>query len=262
MAKDVRNKVERYYDSHQTVEDLMGESSLHAELIHYLVEVLRWLFHEQTCAIYENLNVYCTEEPKEYPVAPDIAVIKGAAYEHLRSWTIDENGPAPHVVFEIASQETWRNDLREKPYKYARMGIQEYYLYDPETPPNFKRIGKRLLGWWLDKAVGPQELQVDTLGRLWSSHLNSFLVPDGDYLRLYDRYSQLRLTGMEAETAARVAATQQAELEARRAEAETAAKIAAMRRAEAEAEARRAEARKAEALAEKLRALGIDPDQL
>ncbi len=34
MAKDVRNKVERYYDFHQTVEDLMGESSLHAELIH------------------------------------------------------------------------------------------------------------------------------------------------------------------------------------------------------------------------------------
>jgi Uma2 family endonuclease len=241
MAKDVRNKVERYYDSHQTMEDLMGESSLHAELIHYLVEVLRWLFHEQACAIYENLNVYCTEEPKEYPVAPDIAVIKGAAYEHLRSWTIDENGSAPHVVFEIASHETWRNDLREKPYKYARMGIQEYYLYDAETPPTLKRIGKRLLGWQLDKVSGPQELQADAQGRLWSPHLNSLLVPDENYLRLYDRYGQLRLTGMEAETTAR---------------------IAAMRYAEAEAEARRAEARKAQALAEKLRALGIDPDQL
>ncbi len=120
------------------------------------------------------------------------------------------------------------------------MGIQEYYLYDAETPPTLKRIEKRLLGWQLDKVSGPQELQADAQGRLWSAHLNSFLVPDGGYLRLYDRFGQLRLTGMEAETAA---------------------KIAAMRYAEAEAEARRAEARKAQALAEKLRALGIDPDQ-
>ena len=234
MAKDVRNKVERYYDSHQTMEELMGESSLHAELIHYLVEVLRWLFHKQTCAIFENLNLYCTEEPKEYPVAPDIAIIKGANYQHLRSWTIDEDGPAPHVVFEIASQETWRNDLREKPYKYARIGIQEYYIYDAETPPNLKRIGKRLLGWQLSKATGPQELQADEQGRLWSPYLNSFLVPDENYLRLYDRYGQLRLTGMEAETEARKAAMRYAQVEAR----------------------------KAQVLAEKLRALGVDPDQI
>src|SRR6185312_17210676 len=188
MAKDVRNRVERYYDFHQTMEDLMGESSLHAELIHYLVEVLRWLFHEQTCAIFENINLYYTAEPKEYPVTPHIAVIKGAAYQHLRSWTIDEDGPAPHVVFEIASHETWRNDLHEKPYRYANMGIQEYYLYDAETPPNFKRVGKRLLGWQLNKTSGPKELLADEQGRLWSSHLNSFLVPDENYLRLYDRY--------------------------------------------------------------------------
>ena len=233
MAKDVRNKVERYYDFHQTVEDLMGESSLHAELIHYLVEVLRWLFHEQNCAVYENLNIYYTDEEKEYPVAPDIAVIKGTPYQRLRSWAIDVDGPAPHVVFEIASHETWRNDLREKPYKYARMGIQEYYLYDPETPPNLKRIGKRLLGWRLDKTSGPHELQTDSQGRLWSSHLNSFLVPDEYYLRLYDHYGQPRLTGMEAETAAKKAAMRYAEIEAQR----------------------------AEALAQKLRELGIDPDR-
>jgi hypothetical protein len=64
-------------------------------------------------------------------------------------------------------------------------------------------------------------------GSLWSQHLESLLVPDREYLRLYDSTGQRRLTGEEAE-----------------------------------AEARRAEARRAEALAEKLRSLGIDPDQL
>ena len=57
--------------------------------------------------------------------------------------------------------------------------------------------------------------------------MESFLVPDYADLRLYDRNGQLRLT-----------------------------------RAEAEAEVRRAETRRANALAEKLPSLGIDPDQI
>ena len=57
-------------------------------------------------------------------------------------------------------------------------------------------------------------------GYLWSSELDSFLVPDEHILRLYDRNNQRRLTQAEAE------------------------------------------ARRANALAEKLRSMGIDPDQL
>jgi hypothetical protein len=86
-----------------------------------------------------------------------------------------------------------------------------------------------------------RELPLESGGRLWSIQLESFLIPDGKYLRLYDRYGQLRLT--EAETA-----TRQAEVEAKRAEA-------ALRQAEIES-------RRARALAEKLRSLGIDPDQI
>ena len=86
-----------------------------------------------------------------------------------------------------------------------------------------------------------KELSVRPDGRLWSIHLESFLVPDGSYLRLEDQYGQRHLTRAEAE--------------ARRAEA-------AERRAEAEAKQAEAEKRRAEALAEKLRSLGIDPDQI
>jgi len=83
--------VEYYYDSHPTVEDLMGETSFHADLAHYIMEVLRWLFLGQHCAIYENLNFYQTLNPKEYPVAPDMAVIKGVEHRHLRSWTVGQD---------------------------------------------------------------------------------------------------------------------------------------------------------------------------
>src|SRR5436309_5675630 len=103
MARDLK-KVQYYYDSHPTEEDLMGEPSWHASLIDYLKAVLRWLFRGQACAIYDNLNFYQTRDTMEYPVAPDIAVIKGIDFRHLRSWRVGKTGPAPQVVFEIASE--------------------------------------------------------------------------------------------------------------------------------------------------------------
>jgi hypothetical protein len=252
-----------YYDSHPTEEDLMGETVPHADLIDYLKLVLMWLFHGRACAIYKNFNFYQTADRGEKPLAPDLAVIKGISQPPVRSWRVGVHGPAPHVVFEIASEDTWKRDLLEKPDRYAVMGVQEYFAYDPNEPPIRRSEPYRLIGWQLDKDTGlMQKMVPGPGGRLWSQHLDSLLVPDGSYLRLYDRYGNLRLTqGEDAD---------------RRAEAEAQARQAADRRAEAEAQARKfadkraeaadrraeAEAEKARIFAEKLRALGMDPEHL
>ena len=123
MARDLK-KVQYYYDSHPTEEDLMGETSWHATLIDYLKAVLHWLFRGQACAIYDNLNFYQTRDPMEYPVAPDLAVIKGIEFRHVKSWALSSSELPPQVVFEILSEETWKKDLQEKPRKYARMGVR------------------------------------------------------------------------------------------------------------------------------------------
>ena len=242
MARHVEHEVAYYYDSHPTEKDLMGEASVHAALVHYLVKVLRWLLREQVCAVYENLNFYQTPNPREYPLAPDLAVIKGVHFRHVRSWRVGKTGPAPQVVFEIASEETWKKDLHEKPMQYALMGVEEYFAYDPNDPPAWRGTSQRLFGWQLEKGKrAMRAMPVDASGRLWSPCLDSLLVPEMEYLRLYDRNGQPRLTEAEAQE--------------RRAEAET-------RRAEAEARRAEVEARRAEALAERLRSLGIDPDQV
>ncbi len=145
MAKHIEDEVVYYYDLHPTEEDLMGESADHSALVRYLMEVLIWLFHTYPCAIYENLNFYQTAFYQEKPLAPDIAVIKGVEFQRVRSWRVGKHGPAPHVVFEIASIETWDTDLAEKPARYARMGVQEYFAYDPNEPPVFKDKPGRLL---------------------------------------------------------------------------------------------------------------------
>ncbi|HEU0000402.1 MAG TPA: Uma2 family endonuclease [Ktedonobacteraceae bacterium] len=214
MARHIEDEVIYYYDSHSTEEDLMGETAFHAALVRYLVEVLTWLFQGRLSAIYENLNIYQTANYKEYPLAPDVAVIQGIAYQlTTRSWRVGKSGPAPQVVFEIASEETWKKDLMEKPAKYARMGVQEYFAYDPHELPLPASRNRRLFGWQLDQdSQTMQEMRPRSNGSLWSSGLDSWLVPDGVTLRLYNRAGQMRLT-------------------------------------------------RAEALAEKLRSLGIDPDQ-
>jgi Uma2 family endonuclease len=200
----------------------MGETSFHADLVHYLVEVLRWLVQGQLCALYENLNMYQTANPDEYPLAPDIAVIKGVAQHPVRSWRVDKSGPAPQVVFEIASEETWKKDLLEKPEKYARMGVQEYFAYDPHEVPLPTSKNRRLFGW--QRNPHSQTLQAMTPGpndALWSHHLQSWLVPDGVMLRLYDSNGQMRLTRAEDEALQKESEAQRAEAAILQAEMET-----------------------------------------
>ncbi len=249
MAKEIEHEVVYYYDLYPTEEDLMGVTSDHSDLVHYLFEVLTQLFEGQPCEVYDNLNFYQTDDYEEKPLAPDLAVIKGITFRRTRSWRVGKTGPAPQVIFEIASKETWQKDVKEKPGKYGQMGVQEYFTYDPNEPPLLRRPTRRLRGWRLEPLTQHmQELSVRPDGRLWSIHLESFLVPDGSYLRLEDQYGQRYLTRAEAEA-------RRAEAAERRAEAEK-------RRAEAEAKQAEAEKRRAEALAEKLRSLGIDPDQI
>ena len=124
--------------------------------------------------------------------------------------------------------ETWHKDLTEKPGRYAGMGVQEYFAYDPNDPQLLRRLNRRLFGWQLDPHThSMREMQPRFDGALWSPSLESWLVPDGVLLRHYDRSGQMRLTQAEKEH-------QQAE----------------------------AEARRSQVYAEKLRSLGIDPDQL
>ena len=270
MARHIENEVEYYYDFHPTEEDLMGETSFHADLVIYLLQVLRWLFHGQLCAIYDNLNFYQTDDPKEYPVAPDIALIKGVSQQPARSWRVGKRGPAPRVVFEIGSEETWKKDLMEKPRKYAEMGVQEYYAYDPNDPPLSRKANRRLFGWHLDPSRhSMRELQPRSDGSLWSPDLESWLVPDGVLLRLYERAGQMRLTHAEfadqqADVATRKAelARQQTELAHQQTELAHQQTELAHQQAEKARQQAEAEARRSQKYADKLRSLGIDPDQL
>jgi len=231
-AQETASEFFHYYDSHPTKEDLMDKSAAQSRLIFYLLKVLEWMYRAEGWFVVSNLNIYRLRRRHEYPLAPDVSVFKGivAAKPNartLRSRRLYEPGRIPpQVVFELASEETWREDLEEKPAKYAELGVREYYAYEPNDPPYWPTESGRLRGWWLENGAMTEQPH-DQQGRSWSAELESWLAPDGALLRLYDSDGQLRLTEGEAERAAK--------------EAERAAKEAAWA---------------------KLRALGIDPQSL
>lgn len=124
--------------------------------------------------------------------------------------------------------------------------MNEYFAYDPSDPPYWKD-GKRLRGWSYENGQ-LRELEPNEQGWLWSKELNSWLEPDNEYLRLRDNKKKRRLTGVEAERAAR-----KAERASRI--AERAAKITAQQQSATDRAA-------LEALLAKLREKNIDPDNL
>ncbi len=161
---------------------MRGETALHAAVIHYLVDVLRWLFSDRVCAVHENLNFYVTSHFKEYPLAPDIAVIKGTAYHYIPSWSLVHGSLPPQVVFEIASKETWEKDLYEKPQRYAHMGVLEYVFYDPNVPPLHQTLSQRLFVWQFDQQMGiVRPVAANANGHIWSEQLESWIAPDGNF---------------------------------------------------------------------------------
>ncbi len=158
------------------------------------------------------------------------------------SWTSERSTACTNAA-------TWTKDFQEKPDLYGHLGVQEYFAYDPNPVPLASATRARLFGWRLDPLLGRMlALRPHEDGSLWSRELESFLLADGGMLRLYDRNLQLRLTEAEAQAQARWAAEEQARMEME-------ARWAAEQRAQAEAE-------RANALLEKLRSLGIDPDKL
>jgi hypothetical protein len=139
----------------------------------------------------------------------------------------------PNVVFELVSQSTRRTDLHFKPGLYEKLGIAEYFLYDPLG----EEIHPPLQGYRLTRE-GYEPIDPDDAGRLSSIELGLWLrLEDGD-LVMYDAQSgEKLLTDEEAEhqlLEAERAARAEAEAERAAAEANRDAEQAARKAAEAE----------------------------
>ena len=78
-------------------------------------------------------------------LAPDLMVVFGVPDRHRRTYVTWREGQAPAFVLEILSPSTKTKDVAAKPALYRRMGVREYFLFDPD-----RRTEPRLTGWRFD----------------------------------------------------------------------------------------------------------------
>lgn len=182
-------------------------------------------------------NVGVFSSPREPAVVPDAFVSLDVVPrqpiwdKRNRTYFIWEFGKPPDVAIEVVSNREG-DELGAKKQKYARMAVAYYVVYDPahqlgeETLQAFELRGRRYVRiepWFEDLGLGLVE---------W----------EGAYEGVQQRWIRWRTRdGALLPTGAERAESERARAESERARAD-----------DAEARARR--------LAEKLRALGIDPD--
>ena len=183
-----------------------------------------------------DLLLYYEEGNPRVSIAPDVFVVFGVEDRQRPNFKLWEEGRAPAFVLEVTSPSTWRDDLGRKRSVYARLGVREYWQYDPSGEHLPSRLqGERLTrSGYVRQPVatatdGTLMLRSETLGlelRAAPGREMRFRDPTtGDDLRSHAEEAEGRL----AEAAARSAA------ETRAAAAETRAAAAETRVAELEA---------------------------
>ena len=225
----------------------MAENDAQLLAILYGIGALRVYYRDRDDVyVSGDLLMYYEEGNLKASVAPDVFVVFGVEDRMRQHYLVWKEGKGPDFVLEVASKSTWREDLGSKRDLYARLGVKEYWQYDP-TGKYFTPVlqGLRLAG-----GVYVRQLAVtspDGALTLRSETLGLELRAQGAEMRFRDPATgQVLLSQYEEhaarreEAAARRAAESRADAAAARAEREAAAIRAAEVRAEA-AEARVAE---------------------
>ncbi len=192
---------------------------------------LEWLFAD-------NSNVFVAGDLFWYPVegkpnivnAPDVLVVlgrpKGKRGSYLQ-WK--EDGIPPQVVFEILSPGNTKSEMERKLVFYERYGVEEYYIYNPDN--------YQFQAWW--RGDGGLDL-VEIAENLVSPRLEIRFEPSETELKIYRPDGVKFLSYVEI--------NQQLEQEQKRAEQAEALLIE--------------EQQRNQRLAEQLRQMGINPDEL
>ena len=219
----------------------LAENDLQARAILYAFGALRVRYRERRPDVYvsADLLIYYEEGNPRVSVAPDVFVVFGVEDHPRMSYRVWEEGKGPDFVLEVASPNTWEEDVERKPGIYAGLGVREYFLFDPTG----EHLSPRLQGYRLVDGAYERLTAVESIDRtltMRSEVLSLELRAKGEEMRFHDPATGETLLSYAEEHAARLE-----EAAARRAAELRAGREAAARRKEAAAR-RAAEARVAE----------------
>ena len=160
-----------------------------------------------------NLFIYYQEGNRNAAVAPDIFVVLGVPNHKRRSYRLWDEGRVPDFVLEITSSSTWEEDQGRKRELYRRLGVTEYWQYDP-TGAHLQPVLQGLelaAGEYVPIAAGET---AQGLPALASRVLGLELHATDDGLRFHDPVTGQYLPTSAEDAAARAAAEARADAEA------------------------------------------------
>ncbi|UBF27343.1 Uma2 family endonuclease [Kovacikia minuta CCNUW1] len=218
------------------------ETYRHKLQMDLLVDSLNtWLVLEQGSGfVGGNMFVYFSPlQVKNHDYkGPDVFVVLDVPVGERKSWVVWDEGKAPDVVIELLSDSTRDRDKTDKKQIYQnRLRVPEYFWYDPFNPTDFAGFSLRPGGYQPISSTSDGWLISQQLGLALVRWQGRFREVDATWLRWATLTGEVLPTDQERAAAER----QRAETEHQRAEAER---------------------QRAERLAEKLREMGVDPDQI
>ena len=218
----------------------MAESEFQFTPLVYAVGALRNHFRDrEDVYVIGDLLLYYEEGNRSASVAPDVFVVFGVPNHARHTYLLWEEGKGPDWVLEVTSRSTRQVDQGRKRDLYARLGVSEYWQYDPTGDYLDPLLQGRVLS---DGGYGAA-LALDRVDEVWSAYspvLGLNLRLDDGVLRFHDpRRDEYLLTHLEENRARQTeAAAHRAEVEARR---ETEERLQESEQARQAAEARVAE---------------------
>lgn len=172
----------------------IGETDWHRNAIVRLIELLQRRYADQRVYVSGDLLLYYEEgNPKEF-VVPDVFVVKDLLQKDRRIYRLWLERKAPNAIIEVTSRKTRKKDTTEKPKLYARLGVAEYFVFDPDSD----YLDPPLQGYRLGRS-GYRRIAKDDHGRLLCQELGIRLgLDESNGLQLFDSESGARLlTGIE-----------------------------------------------------------------
>jgi Uma2 family endonuclease len=201
----------------------MAETELHAEAMVAAYATLKAHFVDRSDVAHgiDMLQYYEKGNPAAR-FAPDVWVAIGAPKRVRRVYKYWEEPAPPTFVLEVSSRGTWVEDHGNKKAICARLGVLEYFLFDPEA----EYLNPVLQGFRL--VAGQYErIEPNADGNLESHALGLELRSEGERIRFLDsnglplaHYDELADQLNEAEVRRKEAEARRKEAEARRKEAE------------------------------------------
>ena len=187
----------------------MAETPLHRDEMNELIFRLRHHFAaDPSVYVSGNMMLYYEQGNPAACFSPDVFVALGAGNAERRVYKLWAEACGPTVVFEISSRSTSLEDEGNKKVLCQRLGVQEYWLYDPEGEYLAPRLqGYRLKAWHYLPIVAEAD------GSLVSTVLGLRLGLAGSLLDVFDDASGDRLLCTGETDSARVIANEEAALE-------------------------------------------------